>query len=210
MNLSSRRKAASLRSAGGLLGAALVCVLLQAGCGGSGSGDDPDHLSTALVGTWKSQQCEVVDAQTSRRRTYVFAASGATITYDVFGGTACEAGPEVLTVETQGDAKFVEASPVVKGATDVLFTFTKRALTPTTTGVPLLQATCSQYSWAAGTQVDITTDGCGALVQGDTECPVEYDLAELVGGVAFFGDRSVPLCSPATRPTKLAQYGVAQ
>lgn len=210
MNLSSRRKATSLRSAGRLLGAALSCLLLQVGCGGSGNGDDPDHLATALLGTWKSQQCEVVDAQTSRRRTYVFAASGATITYDVFGGTACEAGPQVLTVETQGDARFVEASPVVKGATDVLFTFTRRALTPTAAGVPLLQASCGQYTWAAGTQVDITTDGCGALVQGDTECPVEYDLAEIVGGVAFFGDRSAPLCSLATRPAKLAQYGVVK
>jgi hypothetical protein len=146
----------------------------------------------------------------SRRRTYIFAPTDVKITYELFAGTTCEAGPKVLTVTTHGTAEFVAPSATVKDATDVVFTFKSRAITPTAAGVDVLKGACGQYTWTADTEVDISKDGCGMLVQSNTDCPVEYDLAALVDGVAYFGDRSVPLCSEDTRPKKLAEWGVAK
>jgi len=61
----------------------------------------------------------------------------------------------------------------------------------------VLQNACPQYQWVAGVSVDLSKDGCGALVQSNTECPVKYDLAAIISDVAFFGDRSHPLCTEA-------------
>ena len=115
-----------------------------------------------------------------------------------------------MTVSTEGNAAFVSPSTTVSGATNVVFTFTRRAIAPAAAGVLVLQSTCKQYTWTAGTETDITAAGCDPLVQGDNECPIEYDLAAISDGVAYFGDRSHPLCSEATRPTMLAQWGVVK
>ena len=201
--MGSRRWLRAARSLGSSI------VLLLAACGAT-NGDDPQHLGTALLGTWTSKDCEQAGPSLSRRRTYLFSAAGADITYDLYAGAACQGGPKVMTVETRGNATFVEPSPKVPGATDVIFTFTSRAIKPTAAGVNALTQACGQYAWMPDVEVDITKDGCGSLVQGDTECPVEYDLAELSANVAYFGDRSHPLCSVDTRPTMLAQWGVVK
>ena len=205
----------------GLRGLGLCLAFVQAGCGASGAngasaqaggaaGPAPADLSSAILGNWESKGCEVPGATLSQRRTYAFSSTDVDIHYDVYGGTACEAGPKVLIVHTRGVAKFVEPSAKVPGATDVVFTFESRALTPTAEGVGLLKQTCGQYPWAAGVEIDISKDGCGKLVQSNTECPIEYDLAEIAGDQAFFGDRSHPLCSVDTRPGMLLKWGVVK
>ncbi|HWZ87677.1 MAG TPA: hypothetical protein VNW92_02470 [Polyangiaceae bacterium] len=180
----------------------------EAGSGGSGS----DDIASAILGTWTSTDCELLSTTLSRRRTYVFAPTDVKITYDVFGGTTCDAAAAVFTVTTHGNADFVGPSPTLPGVTNVVFTFKSRALTPTAAGLSTLKTACpAEYSWVVGTETDVTKDGCDKLqVQSDTECPVEYDLAEIKDGVAYFGDRSVPLCSEATRPKLLQTTGVAK
>ncbi len=178
--------------------------------GGGGAGGGSADLGTALLGTWKSKDCEPSGAMNSRRRTYVFAPSDVKITYELFAGTTCEAGPKILTITIHGDADFLGPSPTVKGATEVVFTFKSRAITPAAAGVDFLKGACGQYTWAADAEVDVTKDGCGELVPSAAACPAEYDLAAIVDDVAYFGDRSAPLCTEATRPTKLAEWGVVK
>jgi hypothetical protein len=178
--------------------------------GGGGAGGAPIDYDTALLGTWKSKGCEPSGTMNSRLRTYVFTPSDVKITYELFAGAACEAGPKVLTVTIHGDAEFPEPSPVAPGATDVIFTFKSRAITPTAAGVGFLGGACGQYPWAADVEVDVTKDGCGELVPSAAACAAEYDLAAFVGDVVYFGDRSAPLCSKETRPTKLAEWGVVK
>jgi len=180
-------------------------------------------IAAAIVGTWVSKDCETppTSPDLTQRRTYVFGGHGikqhpsalgvpAVITYDVYAGAGCNENAKLFTITTQGNAAFVGPSATVPGASNVLFTFKSRALTPTTAGIALAQSACPQYHWAAGVNVDLTTDGCGTIVQGNNECPVEYDLAAIISGVAYFGDRSHPLCTEATRPTKLAEWGVVK
>jgi hypothetical protein len=176
---------------------------------GGAAGGSIDY-GTALLGTWKSKDCEPSAGTSTRRRTYVFTPDDVKITYELFAGSACEAGPTVLVVTTHGDAQFVGPSSSVPGATNVLFTFKSRAVKPSAAGVNLLKGACGQYAWTADTEVDVSKDGCGMLVQSNTECPVEYDLASLVGDVAYFGDRMHPLCSDDTRPTMVAPWGVVK
>jgi hypothetical protein len=209
----------------GLRGLGLCLALVQVGCGASGAngaraqaGGAPApaptptaaDVSSAILGSWQSNGCEAPGPTLSQRRTYAFSGTDVDIHYDVYGGTACEAGPKMLIVHTRGVAKFVEPSAKVPGATDVLFTFESRALTPTAAGVGLLKQACGQYAWAEGVEIDVSKDGCGKLVQSNTECPIEYDLAEIAGDQAFFGDRSHPLCSIDTRPRMLLKWGVVK
>ncbi|MDC0713159.1 hypothetical protein POL68_32155 [Stigmatella sp. ncwal1] len=193
---------------------ALLVLATLSGCSSDGSSNGEEavgeEMAAALLGTWKSKDCEPSGATGSRRRTYVFTPSDVKITYELFAGTQCETGPRILTATTHGDAAFVGKSSALPGVTNVLFTFKSRAITPAAAGVDLLKGTCGQYPWAADEEVDVSQDGCKALVQSNTECPVEYDLADIVDGVAYFGDRSVPLCSEGARPAQLAEWGVAQ
>lgn len=178
--------------------------------GGGGAGGASSDLGAALLGTLKSKDCEPSGAMNSRRRTYEFAPSDVKITYELFAETACEAGPKILAVTIHGDAELTVPSPVVQGATEVLFTFKSRAITPAAAGVGFLEGACGQYPWAADVEVDVTKDGCGELVPSEAVCPVEYDLAAIVDDVVYFGDRTNPLCSKETRPTKLAEWGVVK
>ncbi|ADO75995.1 hypothetical protein [Stigmatella aurantiaca] len=193
--------------------ATLVLAML-AGCGSDDADEDGgpggEEVGTALLGTWRSKDCEPSGATGSRRRTYIFTPTDVKITYELFSGTQCEAGPKIFTVTTHGDAAFVGKSSTLPGVTHVLFTFKSRAITPAEAGVNVLKNACTQYDWVAEKEVDVSQDGCKALVQSNTECPIEYDLASIVDGVAYFGDRSVPLCSEETRPAKLAQWGVVK
>jgi hypothetical protein len=154
-------------------------------------------IAAALIGTWVSKDCETppTSPDLTQRRTYVFGGHGikqhpsapgvpAVITYDVYAGAGCNENAKLFTVTTTGNAAFVGPSATVPGASNVLFTFKSRALTPTTAGIGAVQSACPQYHWAAGVNVDLTADGCGTIVQGDNTCPVEYDLAAIISGVA--------------------------
>jgi len=183
-----------------------------AGGRGGKTGDNPHckDIAKAILGTWLSKDCETASQDLTRRRTYVFGRHDVAITYDLYGGAGCNEKAKLFTVTTHGIAKFVDPSATVAEASNVLFTFKSRAATPTAAGLGVLQNACSQYQWVAGVTVDLSKDGCGALVQSNTECPVEYDLAAIISDVAYFGDRSHPLCTEATRPTKLAPWGVVK
>jgi hypothetical protein len=54
---------------------------------------------------------------------------------------------------------------------------------------------------------DIAKNGCGKLFVSVEACPVEYDLTAIVDGTLRLGDRSHPLCTPDSRPTKLQALG---
>ena len=168
-------------------------------------------IGVALLGTWQSKECETVSQDLTRRRTYVFGKGDvAVITYNLYGSPSCNKSAKLFTLTTHGTAAFVGPSTTVAGASNVLFTFKSRAAEPTAIGVAALKEACPQYKWAPGVSVDLSQDGCGALVQSNVQCPIEYDLAAIVSGVAFFGDRSHPLCTEATRPTKLAVWGLVR
>jgi hypothetical protein len=182
-------------------------------------------IARAIIGTWVSKDCETppTSPDLTQRRTYVFGGHGhgirrhpsalgvpAYITYDIYAGVGCNEAAKLFTITTTGNAAFVGPSATVPGASNVLFTFKSRALTPTTAGIAVVQSACPQYHWVAGVSVDLTEDGCGTIVQGDNVCLVEYDLAAIISGVAYFGDRSHPLCTAATRPTKLSEWGVVK
>jgi hypothetical protein len=167
-------------------------------------------IAKAILGTWRSKDCETASQDLTRRRTYVFGRHDVAITYHLYGGAGCNENAKLFTVTTHGIAAFVGPSDTVEGASNVLFTFKSRAATPTKAGLGVLQGACPQYPWAPGVSVDLSKDGCGALVESNTACPVEYDLAAIFSGVAYFGDRSHSLCSEATRPTKLASWGVVR
>src|SRR5258706_13703970 len=149
-----------------------------------------EGITKAILGTWQSKDCETASTDLTRRRVYVFTPEDVAITYDLFAGAGCNEKAKLFTVTTHGDSAFVGASSAVAGATNVVFTFKSRAAAPTAAGVNVLQKACPKYSWSAGVAVDLSKDGCGALVQSNTDCPVEYDLAAIVSGVAFFGDPS--------------------
>jgi hypothetical protein len=197
-------------------GTTTAAPVSQKSAGISSGADQTRHnrrckgIADEILGTWLSKDCEIISPDLTRRRTYVFGRHDVAITYRLYGGAGCVETAKLFTITTHGNAAFVGPSARVAGATNVLFTFKSRAARPTKAGVGALQKACPQYHWAPGISVDLSKDGCGALVQSNTECPVEYDLAAIISGVAYFGDRSHSLCTEATRPTKLASGGVVR
>ncbi len=177
---------------------------------GGGAGGGQADLGTALLGTWKSKDCEPSGTMNSRRRTYEFAPSDVKITYELFAGTTCEVGPKILTVTIHGDADFLGPSPTVKGATEVVFTFKSRAITPAAAGVDFLKGACGQYSWAADAEVDVTrmdagSSSLGGGVRGGVRSGRHRRRCELISAIA------APRSAPRRRVrTKLAEWGVVK
>jgi hypothetical protein len=54
---------------------------------------------------------------------------------------------------------------------------------------------------------DIAKEWCGKLFVSIETYPVEYDLTAIADATLHLGDRSHPLCTPDTRPTKLQALG---
>jgi hypothetical protein len=73
--------------------------------------------------------------------------------------------------------------------------------------IDFLKQRGDQYPWAPGTAQDIAKNGCGKLFVSIEACPAEYDLTAIADGMLRLGDRSHPLCTPNTRPTKLQALG---
>ena len=85
----------------------------------------------------------------------------------------------------------------------------EKAIVPASAaGLERLAKECPTVAWKVGQEADVTVKGCGALVPAHDACPIEYDLMRLSSGKLYFGDRSVPLCTEATRPKKLSVWGI--
>jgi hypothetical protein len=52
----------------------------------------------------------------------------------------------------------------------------------------------------------VTSPSTREVISAKT-CPIEYDLTAIADGTLRLGDRSHPLCTPDTRPTKLQALG---
>lgn len=163
---------------------------------------------TALMGTWKGEHCESAPGSTvSRRRQFVFTDTGWEIFVQVFGDAACSPEKLLFSVDFGGDYQLGAESPAVPGARETRYGFGHKLVTATASGIDFLRPRCSRYPWTPGGEQDIGKEGCGNLFASIPACPVEYDLTAITDGVLRLGDRSHPLCSPETRPTKLQALG---
>jgi hypothetical protein len=171
-------------------------------------GEGPNLSAAQLMGTWKGTQCESPEgSKISRRRQFVMTETTWKIIVRVFDDTKCSPKALLFTVDFGGDYELGANSNTVLGAQETRFTFTHKLVTPTAAGVDFLKQRCDQYQWAPGTAQDIAKNGCGKLFVSIEACPVEYDLTAIADGTLHLGDRSHPLCTPDSRPTKLQALG---
>ena len=114
-----------------------------------------------------------------------------------------------MTIRMGGSSKADGLSKVVQYAADIRVFIDEKAIVPTSqAGLDLLARECPSPAWKVGEE-RVTATGCGKLVPSHDVCPVEYDLMRLKSGKLYFGDRTVPLCTEATRPKKLSVWGIA-
>lgn len=157
-----------------------------------------------LVGSWKGAHCENAPwSEISRWREFVFTESLWKIIVRVYGDKSCSPSALLFTVDFGGNYEIGANSQAVPGAQETRFTFDHKLVTPTAAGMDFLKPRCAQYPWAAGTVQDIGTEGCEKMFASIPSCPAEYDLTAITEGKLQLGDRSRPLCTPDTRPTKL-------
>jgi hypothetical protein len=162
----------------------------------------------ALIGTWKGEHCETAPGSTiSRRRQFVFTDTNWDIVVQVFGDNACSSDKLLFTANFGGDYELGSGSAAVPGAREGRYGFSHKWVTPTAAGIDFLRPRCSQYPWTPSREQDIGREGCDQLFASIPACPAEYDLTAITDGVLLLGDRSHPLCSPETRPTKLQTLG---
>ena len=179
-----------------------------AGADSNKPGEGPNLTAAQLIGTWKGTQCESTQGSTvSRRRQFVMTETTWKIIVQVFSHTKCSPETLLFTVDFGGDYELGANSNTVSSAQETRFSFTHKLVRPTAAGVDFLKQQCDQYPWAPGTAQDIAKNGCGKLFMSIEACPVEYDLTAIVDGTLRLGDRSHPLCTPDTRPTKLQALG---
>jgi hypothetical protein len=170
--------------------------------------------STALAGHFTSAICEPFDDTTFQIRHYAFGLDGATATWVRYSDPRCVDSSQLMTIVMSADASFTGLSLDVLGASNITVNVAQKTITPTAAGLPIVQQVCGQYPWQAGVPQSIES-GCSALFgagpawsQLTDDCPAEYDLVKLTLQGLVFGDRSHPLCSEETRPTRLSQYSV--
>lgn len=160
-------------------------------------------------GTWKSNACETVDASTFQLRTYRIAANGVFADWTHYSSPKCAAGTELMTLRMGGSSKLDRLSKVVDYAAEIRVFIDEKSIVPLSdAGLERLAKACPSADWKIGAERDVTANGCEGLVPPRATCPVEYDLMRLKGGKLYFGDRSVPLCTEATRPKKLSVWGI--
>jgi hypothetical protein len=174
---------------------------------GGVSGSMGASAGQGFTGDFSSRQCETVGDGTYQLRHYVFGATGATATWVRFSNDVCSVDSQLVTIEMTGTVAVTGPSTQVAGANDAIVSIAAKTITPTAAGLATLQQDCGEYPWQAGAPQTVTT-GCGALLQQTNDCPAEYDLVALTAVGIVFGDRSHPLCSEATRPTKLSRWSV--
>ncbi len=153
--------------------------------------------------------CESVGDGTFQLRTYRIAANGVFSDWVRFSSSACAQGSQLYTIRMGGSSKIDRSSKVASLAFDIRVFIDERAIVPNSQkGVDRLEAECPAVAWKAGVEVGVTEQGCGALVPQNADCPIEYGLMRLSGTKLTFGDRAHPLCTVATRPTKLSVWSV--
>ena len=187
-----------------LVTCAIALAARTAGAESNKPGEGPSITVSQLMGTWKGMQCESTQGSTvSRRRQFVMTETTWKVIVQAFGDATCRPETLLFTVDFGGDYELGANSNTVPSAQETRFSFTHKLVTPTAAGVDFLKQQCDQYPWAPGTAQDIAKNGCGKLFMSIEACPVEYDLTAIVDGTLRLGDRSHPLCTPDTRPTKL-------
>jgi hypothetical protein len=187
---------------------ALAAAEAGAGAESNKPGEGPNVTAPQLSGSWTGMQCESAQGSTvARRRQFVMTESTWKIIAQAFGDTKCSPETLLYTIDFGGDYELGANSNTVPGARETRFSFTHKLVTPTAAGVDFLKQRCDQYPWAQGTVQDIAKNGCGKLFVSIEACAAEYDLTAIVDGTLRLGDRSHPLCTPDTRPTKLQALG---
>lgn len=197
---------------------ALPAFGLLGGCSAAVEDDGTDQGSSEAdltkepsltFGTWKSVACETVGDGTFQLRTYRIAANGVFADWTRYSSSKCTAGTELLTIRMGGSSKVDRLSKVVDHAAEIRVFIDEKSIVPlSSAGKDQLAKACPSADWSVGKERDVTTAGCSGLVPAHESCPVEFDLMRLKSGKLYFGDRTVPLCTEATRPTKLSVWGI--
>lgn len=176
-------------------------------------GDSESDLTkepSLTFGTWKSPKCETVDDKTFQLRTYKIAANGVFADWNRFSSPTCSPESRLMTIRMGGSSKADRLSKTVSSAAEIRVFIDEKAIVPTSqAGIERLARECPNAAWKLGTELDVTKAGCGTLVPAHDACPIEYDLMRLKSGQLYFGDRSSPLCTEATRPKKLSVWSIA-
>lgn len=186
---------------------ALHCAPTQEddGAGEEGSSADEIKKAESLFGNFSSKECEPVDDHTWEKREYHFGKSS-TAAWIRYASADCSEASKTMTIDIEGGAKVTGFSRELR-AVELIARFDKKTITPTAKGLPILAAQCRGYRFEAGVATEVG-DGCGKMLRQDDTCPAEYDLMKVTFHGLYFGDRSHPLCTTKTRPSKVARWAV--
>lgn len=175
------------------------------GAPAEGSSADEVKKAESLFGNFSSKECEPVDDHTWERREYHFGRD-TTAAWIRYASADCSEASRTMTIDIEGGAKVTGFSRELH-AVELIARFDKKTITPTAKGLPILAAQCKGYRFKAGEPTEVG-DGCGKLLRQDDTCPAEYDLMKVTLHGLYFGDRSHPLCTAQTRPSKVARWAV--
>ncbi|MGL5837145.1 MAG: hypothetical protein ACRCY3_01440 [Sphingorhabdus sp.] len=138
------------------------------------------------------------------QRIYLFKGTEQTTQYKYFADPECT--KPMYSFVFKG---FVEMGQPVKGMADTVeakVTFTQTLFTLDSPRGMSAAASCADGKFDVGVQRDVSDTTC-LFMRPIKECGFDYDIVRMKDGIAIPGFRTVDMCTPAGRPTKLQSVG---
>lgn len=191
---------------------ALVLALsLVPACGSSSpSPDDPASIAEAMVGDWQGSCFDAGNGQHAQL-TFHIEASRWAVDYVVYGDGACSAAAALGDVHIAGPYQIVGPSSMVTGASEAVFSFDTRTITPKAQGFADYLDTlsgCGEGGFQVGMAADVYAAGCPSLGSYPAAmCPADYDVVKVDATSLQFGQRPTDnnMCTADKRPSALSQ-----
>jgi len=172
----------------------------------SPSPDDPAAVAQAMVGDWQDTCFDAGNGQHAQLTFHIDASRWA-VDYIVHGDATCTA--PLGDVHIAGPYEILGASAKVAGASEGVFSFDTRTVTPKAQGfADFLNGLegCGAGGFAVGVAADIAATGCAPLGSyPQAMCPADYDVVTASADTLQFGKRPADnnMCSAEKRPTEL-------
>ncbi|APR80117.1 Hypothetical protein A7982_05464 [Minicystis rosea] len=189
--------------------ATILFLALVPACSSSStpSPDDPAAVAEALTGDWRGSCFDAGNGQHAQLTFHIEAARWA-VEYVVHGDATCTAPLGDLHIA--GPYEIVGASTKVAGASEGIFSFDERTITPKAQGFADYLGTlegCGTGAWKVDTAVDILEGGCAPLGSyPNATCHADYDVVKVSEAGIQFGQRPADnnMCTADKRPTALS------
>ncbi len=163
--------------------------------------DGPTEFSSAPC---SSLALGPTDEVVHLRRTYLLQGAEQTTQYRFFADENCTL--PMYTMVFQGGIALGDPVPGLQDTVEATVRFDRVLFTLDSPRGAAAAAECGDGQFEIGIQRDVSDDHC-LFMQPRGDCGFDYDVVQILNGVATPGFRTADMCAPEGRPTRLQSAG---